>query len=258
MLIDSHCHLPHRRYEKPLEEILSDARKSGVEKFISIGTSVSENKLVSDTANEYEPIFCTIGIYPHENKGTMMSELISSLDENLKISKKIIGVGECGVDISNWSNGRSLEEQLELFKMQVLFAKEHKLPLVVHNRNGDEHVLKILKENYDSDLRGVIHCFDSNWDFAKKILDLGFYLSFTNMVTYKNKENLLEVVKNVPKDKFLVETDAPYLPPQEFRGKINYPMYVKIVAEKVAQVKQKTFEDISELSYRNTCSLFNL
>ena len=258
MLIDSHCHLPHKNYKKTLGDVISEAHDFGVEKFISIGTSVKENKLVLDTAEKHSSVFCTIGIYPHENKNIPLSELKNSLEGNLQVSKKIVGVGECGIDISNWSDGRSLEEQEGLFEMQVLFAKGNHLPVVVHNRKGDDYVLKILKRHSGSGLKGVVHCFDSDWEFAKKVLDLGFFISFTSMITYPHKETLLEVVKNVPDTVFLVETDAPYLPPQSLRGEINYPKYVKIVAEKVAQIKQKTFEEVSELSYSNTCSLFNL
>jgi len=258
MLIDSHCHLPHKKYDKSVEDILSEAKSFGVEKVIDIGTSLEESRKVIDLANKYPEIFCSIGIYPHENRNKTLNELQKSLEEILTKSPKIIGIGECGIDISNWKGGRSLEDQIDVFERQVKFAKKHNFPIIIHNRNGDEHVLNILKQNHDSKLKGVIHCFDSDWDFAKKVLDLGFYISFTNMVTYKNKDKLLKVVEKVPEDKFLVETDAPYLPPQQFRGEINYPKYVKMVAEKVAQVKQKTFEEISELSYRNTCSLFNL
>ncbi len=258
MLIDSHCHIPHKKYSKNIEEILYEAKDFGVEKIINIGTSIEENKKVLEVANNNPEIFCSIGIYPHEDKGVPISQLRTSLEENLKLSKKIVAVGECGIDISNWKNGRDLDDQIKVFEMQIQFAKEHNLPIVIHNRNGDEHVLKTLNKNSGSALKGVIHCFDSSWEFAKKILNLGFYISFSNLITYPKKEALLEVVKNVPDSKFLVETDAPYLPPQILRGEINYPKYVKIVAEKVAQVKQKTFEEVSELSYENTCSLFNL
>lgn len=235
-----------------------EAKDFGVEKFINIGTSIKESKLALETANKYPNIFCSIGIYPHEDKNYSIPELKDSLEENLGLSKKIVAVGECGIDISNWQGGRSVEDQLEIFEMQIEFAKENRLPLIVHNRKGDEHVLDILRKHVNPDLKGVIHCFDSDWNFAKKILDLGFFISFSNLITYPKKDTLLEVVENVPDDKFLVETDAPYLPPQSLRGEINYPKYVKIVAEKVAQVKQKTFDEVSELSYRNTCSLFNL
>ncbi|MBW6441342.1 TatD family hydrolase [Patescibacteria group bacterium] len=258
MLIDSHCHLPHERYDISVDDILAEAKDFGVEKFINIGTSVEENIKSIETANKYPQVFCSIGIYPHENRTSPIPELMDSLEGNLNMSKKIVAVGECGIDISNIDDSRPLEEQFILFGKQIEFAKKNNLPLIVHNRNGDEHLLKILKEHLNSNLIGVVHCFDSDWDFAKKVLDIGFYISFTNMITYPNKENLLDVVKKVPEDRFLVETDAPWLPPQSLRGKINYPKYVKIVAEKVAQVKQKTFEEVSERSYANTCSLFKL
>ncbi|MFZ2663919.1 MAG: TatD family hydrolase [Patescibacteria group bacterium] len=258
MLIDSHCHLIHKNYEIPLEQILSEAKEEGVDKFITIGTSIKENLIAIQTAEKISNVYCSIGIYPHEDKKTGLKELENSLKKDLKRSEKIIAVGECGIDISNWENGRSIEDQTELFEMQIKFAKENSLPLIVHNRNGDNIVLELFEKHCDLGLRGVVHCFNSNWEFAKKVLDLGFCISFTNLVTYPKKEYLLEVVKNVPMNRFLVETDSPYLPPQSFRGEKSYPKYVRIVAEKVAQVKQKTFEEVSKSSYENTCKLFNI
>lgn len=258
MLIDSHCHLAHKNYKITLNEILEEASAVSVEKFITIGISIKENLLAIQTAEFSPKVFCSVGIYPHEDKGTSLKDLETSLKENLNKSEKIVAVGECGVDISNWENGRSVDKQLEVFEMQIELAKEFHLPIIVHNRNGDEHVLKLLEKHACSELRGVIHCFDSNWEFAQKVLDLGFYISFSNLVTYPKKEALLEVVQKVPMDRFLVETDAPYLPPQSLRGELNYPKYVKIVAEKVAQVKQKTFEEVCDWAYKNTCSLFEI
>lgn len=258
MLIDSHCHLTHEYYEDSLELVISEAFGFGVEKFITIGTSVDENKKVIELANTKDCVYGLVGIYPHENQGFSIQELRNSLEENLNSSTKIVGIGECGIDITGRDGSRSLADQEELFETQVLIAKKYNVPVTVHNRNGDDYILNILNKHSGPGLKGVIHCFDSNWDFAKKILDLGFYISFTNMITYPKKDTLLEVVKNVPETKFLLETDAPYLPPQSMRGKINYPKYVKMVAEKVAQIKQKTFDEVSELSYKNTCSLFNL
>lgn len=258
MLIDSHCHLPHKNYKLPLNEILLEAKLNGVEKFINIGTSIEENKKVIDVANDNPNVYCSIGIYPHDNKEYSVEELENSLEENLKGSAIVVAVGECGIDISNWKNGRPVEDQIEIFEMQVKFALKHNLPIIIHNRNGDEHVLGVLEKYSKNNLRGVIHCFDSDWDFAQKVINLGFYISFSNLVSYPKKDLLLEVVKNVPLDRFLVETDAPYLPPQSLRGEINYPKYVKIVAEKVAQVKQITFDEVSLRSYENTCSLFNI
>jgi len=258
MLIDSHCHLTHGHYENNLDKVIKDSVDSGVSNFITIGTSVSENIKVIKTAESYENVFCTVGIYPHENQELSMADLQDSLEENLKVSKRIVGIGECGIDITNRDGQRKSEDQISLFEMQLSTAIKYDIPVTVHNRNGDEIILNILKKYSDKKLRGVIHCFDSDWNFARKVLDLGFYISFSNMVTYPKKDTLLEVVKNVPEDRFLIETDAPYLPPQSMRGEINYPKYVKIVAEKVAQIKQKTFEEVSEFSFNNTCSLFKI
>lgn len=258
MLIDSHCHLTHEYYQNNLSDVIKDSVELGISNFITIGTSVSENKKIIEIAENYENVFGTVGIYPHENQELLIPDLQNSLEENLRSSKKIVGIGECGIDITNRDGNRKLEDQVSLFETQLFLAIKYKVPVVVHNRNGDKTVLYILKKYSDKNLKGVIHCFDSNWEFARKVLDLGFYISFSNMITYPKKDSLLEVVKNVPEDRFLVETDAPYLPPQSMRGEINYPKYVKIVAEKVAQIKQKTFEEISGLSYKNTCSLFKI
>lgn len=258
MLIDSHCHLVHKNYEIPLEQILSEANENEVGKFITIGTSVKENLIAIETAGRWEDVYCSIGVYPHEDRALEIDYLRNSLRESFEKSQKIVAIGECGVDVSNWENGRSLDEQLVLFEMQLELAKEKGLPVIVHNRNGDEDVYKLLKKYSELGVSGVMHCFTSDWNYAQRILDLGFYISFTNMITYPKKELLLEVVKNVPMDRFLLETDAPYLPPQSLRGKINYPKYVRIVAEKVAQVKQKTLDEVSSCSYENTCKLFKL
>jgi TatD DNase family protein len=258
MLIDSHCHLSHKKYEKSIDVIISEAGDFGVGKMINIGTSMDENRKAIDISGAYRQVFCAIGIHPYEDIGISLDELRISLDGNLKKSNKIVAVGECGMDVLAEKTSRDLNQQEELFEMQVIFAKEHRLPVIVHDRKCDDSVLEILKKHSGSDFRGVVHCFDSDWEFAKKVLDIGFYISFTNLIGYPKKDTLIKVVKNVPDDRFLLETDAPYLPPQTMRGEINYPKYVKIVAEKVAQIRQKPFEEISELSCGNTCSLFNL
>lgn len=258
MLIDSHCHLVHEKYEKSLEEIIKEAEEFGVTGFITVGTTINDNKKAIETAEKSEKVHCSVGIYPHEDMDISISDLEKSLEDSLVMSKKIVAIGETGVEMPVWENGRDLDKQLELFEMHLKLALKHKLPIIVHNRNGNDEVYALLKKYSDFGLTGVMHCFTSDWGYAQKILDLGFYISFTNIITYPKKDELLEVVKNIPMDRFLVETDAPYLPPQSLRGEINYPKYAKIVAEKVAQVKQKTFEEICQASYDNTCKLFKI
>ncbi len=258
MLIDSHCHLVHEKYQESVEEIIEDAKKFGVEKFITVGTSVEENNKAIEASEKSEKIFCSVGIYPHEDVGISLSDLKKSLEENLKSSKRIVAIGETGIEMPLWENGRTLDKQVELLEMHLNLALENKLPVIIHNRNGNEEVYALLKKYSEKGLSGVMHCFTADWNYAQMILDLGFHISFTNIITYPKKEQLLEVVKNVPMDKFLLETDAPYLPPQSLRGEINYPKYVRIVAEKVAQVKQKTLDEVSDCSYKNTCKLFKI
>lgn len=258
MLIDSHCHLVHEKYKESIEEIIEDAKKFGVEKFITVGVSMEENKKAIEASEKSEKIFCSVGVYPHENVNTLLPYLKESLEENLKNSKRIVAIGETGIEIPVWENGRTLDRQVELFEMHLNLALKNKLPVIIHNRNGNEEVYTLLKKYLEKGLTGVVHCFTSDWDYAQKILNLGFYISFTNIITYPKKDELLEVVRNVPMDKFLLETDAPYLPPQSLRGEINYPKYVRIVAEKVAQVKQKTLDEVSDSSYQNTCKLFKI
>lgn len=260
MLIDSHCHIPHRKYEKSVDEIIKEAALEDVVKFITIGTSLKENALVQKTAEEHKEIYFTVAIYPHEDMDKDTKTLIQELEEKFLVNKhpKLVAIGECGIDITNWQGGRSLEDQLVLFEEQIKLAIKYDLPLVIHNRNGDAYVLELLRKYIPLGLKGTIHCIDTNWEFASEVLKMGFYVSFSGMITYPKKEYLLEVVRNVPLDKFLVETDAPYLAPQKHRGQVNYSKYVRIVAETVAGVKNESIATIEQRSYENTSKLFGL
>ncbi len=257
MLIDSHCHFPHQKYKKSIEEIIADAKKAGVERFISIGTSLSDNVKSVEIADKYEEVFTTVGVYPHEDMDKDILFLEEALQKQLKLSKKIVGIGECGIDITEWKNGRKIQDQIEILEMQLKVASENDLPICIHNRNGDIHILNVLNK-FKGNIKGVIHCFSTSWDFAKQMLDYGFYISFSGNITYPGKDLLVEVVKKVPEDRFLVETDSPHLAPQGHRGEVNYPEYVRIVAEKASQIKEKPFEEICRLSYANTCRLFKI
>ncbi len=251
MLIDSHCHLP----DNP-EKIIKGAQAEGVTGFINIGTNLQNSKTAIRIATQFDCVFTTVGIYPHENRTTPLDELESKLRELVQNNKKVIGIGECGLDITNWENGTPIDEQLKLFEMQLKLALENNLPIVLHNRNGDDLALQTIKKF--PGLIGVAHCFASDVETAKKFMDLGWYLSFSGMITYPARKPLLEAVKYVPNDRFLVETDTPYLPPQGHRGEVNQPKYVKMVADKIAEVKNLPIATICNLSYGNTCRIFNL
>jgi TatD DNase family protein len=258
MYIDSHCHLPHKKYKMDTVAVVTEAMSEGVERLVAIGTSLKENELAIKTAQKFPGVYCTVGIYPHEDIGLDVDKLRLELEKQLKTSQKIVGIGECGIDITNWKGGRPLLDQRDLFEMQLNLALGTSLPIVVHNRNGSDHIFELVKKVGASWLRGVAHCFSSTWEDAKRFLDLGFYISFSGNITYPSAQERREVVKKTPLEKILIETDSPYLPPQRHRGEPNYPKYVKIVAEKVAEIKQIPIKEVEDATAKNTCRLFQI
>jgi TatD DNase family protein len=257
MLIDSHCHLSDPRLKENIKEIISEAKRIGVVKFVNIGTSILNDKNSVKLANEYEEVYTSVGVYPHEDKDLQVSQMSEELQKLINGSKRIVAVGECGIDNVEGKGEREIKDQEKIFLMQLELAVKNDLPVVIHNRGGDEIIFSLLN-GYKNKIRGVAHCFSSDWETAKKYLELGFYLSFSGILTYPSAKDLTDVLKKVPDDRFVFETDAPYLPPQGHRGEVNKPEYVRIVAEKASQIKEKPFADVCRLSYDNTCRLFNL
>lgn len=265
-LVDSHAHLPflsNKMSADLLEGIVKSAKEEGVEKIINIGTSPKEHLKVLDVSKAYSNIYCALGIYPHESLDKDIPSLLLQLDDALGKSNKIVAVGECGIDISNWQKQRSMIDQEELFLGQVNLSLKHKLPIVIHNRNGTESVLKVLINAGSKIPKGVIHCFDGNWEQAKVFLDLNFYISFSGFITYETKPYLMEVARNVPRDMYLVETDSPYILPKSIatetsETKKNEPKYVRIVALQVAKARGCELTQVAEETYQNTHRLFGL
>jgi TatD DNase family protein len=256
MLIDSHCHLIGEKYDKPPKQLIEEANSEGIGALITVGTSLEESEKNIALTKEFENVFTTVGVYPHEDMHLDIKTIRNSLIDLLETSEKIVGIGECGIDISDWKKQRLLKDQEQLFKMQIDLALEHDLPIVIHNRNADTHMINILESYKGQGLRGVLHCFTSPWSYAKKILDLGLYVSFSGILTYPSGKDLLETAKNAPADKILVETDAPWLPPQGHRGEVNEPKYVKITAKTLADTRNISYEKICETTRSNTCKLF--
>jgi TatD DNase family protein len=255
MLFDSHCHLPSLKQKEKTEDLIKEAKAEGVVRLINAGTSLKDSAEAAEVAGFFDDVYSTAGVYPHEEMGKDINVLQDGLQKLIDSHNKIVAVGECGIDISE-RPGRNIFEQRELFAMQIRLALENDLPIVIHNRNADGEIINILKKFQSSKLRGVSHCFSSSWETAREFIILNFYISFSGLITYRSGEGLLETVKKVPADKFLLETDAPYLPPEGKRGGINKPKYVKIIARKVAQTRKEPFERICEHSFNNTCALF--
>ena len=257
MLIDSHCHIPEDK--ATLENQLINAKENGVSHVVGIGTQLGENERVLRASKEFENVFGAIAIYPNSELEKDISTLLTELEKQLTKSpkSKIVAIGECGIDITDWKKQRSIENQIELFELQIKLAIKNKLPVIVHNRNGDDQVLELLNK-YKGHVQGVIHCFTGDWEFAQKILALGFYISFSGHITHKSKEYLCETVLNVLMDKFLVETDSPYILPKGVNRKPNEPKNVKIVAQKIADIKGINLREVISASRANTAQLFGL
>ncbi len=253
MYIDTHLHLNSQQYENPLE-IIEKANLVGVNKFITIGTTYQEFDEILNLV-KHPQVYGTLGIYPTYDLDLDFNDVTRFITKNL--NSKIVGIGECGFNQPINENDRSLIKQEELFRIQLELALNLNLPVVVHTRNSDTETYEVLKSYKNKRLKGVIHCFVSDYAFAKKVLDLGFYLSFNGIITYKSGNSIYESIKNSPIDRIILETDAPYLTPEGYRNEINQPKFIPVIAEKVAEIRGVSLEILKEQVYKNSLELFD-
>ncbi len=261
MWIDSHCHIEHEKIA-PLgtpEQIVQNARDAGVDGMLSICCRISDEfPGVLATAKKFENVWCTIGTHPHD--ASKPEEKSVTLDDLIKLAQSdsnIVGIGESGLDYYYDNSERG--DQAESFRKHIRACIATELPLVIHARDADEDIIKILKEEgagKGSALSGVMHCFSSGRKMAEEALDIGFYISFSGIVTFKQADVLREIVKIVPLDKMLVETDAPYLAPMPNRGKVNQPAYVPYTGAVLAELMSINAEDIARHTRENFFTLF--
>ena len=256
MLIDSHAHIQGKDYASEVDTIIERARAAGVEKIIAVGGAgdMSSNTEALALAASYPGVYATVGMHPHDAKEVGDEEL-RKLKE-WAAQPKVVAVGETGLDY--YYNHSPQEVQRRVFIQFIHMALETGLPLVVHERDAAKDAAELLQGEGAENIRGVIHCFTGNYEAACAYLDMGFYLSFTGIITFKNAGALREVVRKVPLERILVETDAPFLTPVPHRGKRNEPSYVRFVAETVAKVKEMSFADIAQATTRNVRELFKI
>ena len=254
MFVDSHCHLNFDKLYHDIDNVIDRAKVAGVNKILCIATNKSNFLSVIDIANSYDNIWCTIGIHPHSvsDDKVELNDIINLLEE-----PKVVGIGETGLDYHYNLSPKDL--QIESFKMHCEIAKISNLPLVIHNRLSEIDILNILtdEKRKNPDLKGVIHCFSSNLDFATKCIDLGFLISFSGIITFKNASELRTTVENIPLDKVLIETDAPYLAPVPYRGKTNEPSYVIETAKQLSNIHSISIEEVANVTTDNFHRLFN-
>lgn len=254
MLIDSHCHLNMLNldpYKGDLGVLIEKARFAGIEHILCVGVDLLHAEDVIDIAEKYSNVSASVGLHPSEKvEREPTVEELSALAKN----PQVVAVGETGLDY--YYNKEGLENMRERFRMHIRAALKIKKPLIIHSRNAPEDTIRILQEEHAREVCGVMHCFTESWEMAHHALDLGFYISFSGIVTFKNAKTLAEVAKKVPLESMLIETDAPYLTPEPFRGKPNEPQYVRYVAERLAELKNTTFENVATHTTQNYFKLF--
>ena len=254
MLIDSHVHLEMPQFDEDRKEVINRFLVNGVGLIINIGSSLENSKKAVELARKHKFIYATVGIHPHDIKNAN-AQTYAEIETLLK-NEKVVAVGETGLDY--YKNYSPHNVQVEGFKRHIQIAKKHNKPIIVHCREAEDEVLSILKNDSAKEIGGIIHCFSGSMQFADECLNLGFYISFSGNITYPKAKNLREVVKIVPSDRLLIETDAPFLSPQSKRGKRNEPAFVQYVAEKVAELKILSREDVERNISRNIHRLFGI
>lgn len=256
---DSHSHYNDEKFDLDREEIIIKTRDEGVTKFVCAGYDVSSSKFSFKLANDYPFIYSICGISPNdvpESKEEIES-LVNEIENIIKndTSKRVVAVGEIGLDY--YWNKENKELQKKAFAEQIKIANELNLPIVIHTREAVMDTIEILKE-YKVNNKGVFHCCPLNRELVKEGLKLGFCISFAGPVTFKNSKNADEIISLVPNDRMLIETDSPYLSPEPLRGKRNDPRNVKYIAQKIADVKNISLEEVLKMTYDNACTIFKI
>ena len=256
MLVDTHCHinmLDFDTFKEGIDGVIRDAHSHQVNRMICISVDFETLPDVLAIADQHESVYATVGVHPSEcSQESLTVERLVELANR----PKVVAFGETGLDYHY--NDTGLDHMREQFRIHIQAAHELNKPIVIHSRAAQKDTLDIMQEERARDVGGVMHCFTESLEMAKQALDMGFYISLSGIVTFKNAHNVHEVAAYVPLDRLLVETDAPYLTPVPFRGKPNQPSYVRFVAEKIADIKQVPLEVVAEQTTQNAMRLFAL
>jgi TatD DNase family protein len=254
MIIDSHCHLDFKEFKDDLNSILTNAKNNDILGMQTICTKISEFPKILNISEQYPNIWCSIGTHPHNAE----DEIHISKKTMIEIckNKNVIGIGETGLDYY-YENSKK-DSQIQSFYKHIEVSRETNLPLIIHARDADNDIIDILIEEYKKQkFTGVIHCFTASQELAAAALSIGFYISFSGIITFKNAEKIRKSCEIIPINKILVETDAPFLAPMPYRGKRNEPAYITETIKKVAEIKNISLEDTTKFTTNNFFNLFN-
>ena len=249
MLIDTHSHIYFDNYKNDINQVIERAYKNNVKRIICVGTDIKSSIESIDISKKFKNVYATIGIHPHDTD-KVDDDYIKKL-KSLSHEEKVVAIGETGLDY--YYNNSKPKNQKKCFIEHIKLSKSLDLPVVIHNRDSDKDMIDILNEYTP---KGVVHCFNGSIQLAQKITDLGLFISFTGIITFKNS-HLSDLIKNIDLSNIMIETDSPYLTPIPYRGKRNEPSYVYYVAQKIADIKNISIKEVEEASSTNALRLFN-
>jgi TatD DNase family protein len=252
MFADTHCHLDFPDFNSDREEVIARARQQQIEFIVNIGSSLSASRMSLELSQRHDFIYASVGLHPHE--ADKFDEHCYVELKELATKDKVVAIGEIGLDY--YRNYSGIENQKKLFICLLKLAKERGLPVIIHSRLAQEDTLKILKDYLP--LRVVVHCFSGDETFLRQCLELGFFLSFTCNITYKKADNLRSLVSKAPLESLFLETDAPFLPPQDLRGERNEPLHVQSLAREIARIKGMDLQDVARITTAGAKMFFRI
>jgi TatD DNase family protein len=254
MFIDTHAHLFYPNFSGELDEIISRAKQESVESILVPATDLKTAEQVIELTKKYDMVYGAVGVHPHDTKD-WDSSLVSEI-EKLAKNKKIAAIGEIGLDY--YYDFSPKEKQIEAFKAQIELALKLDLPVIIHNRDSDEDMMNIIRSYCGSGLKGQFHCFNGSLQDAMELVGMNFMISFTGNITFKKADGLRNILKHIPLENLLIETDSPFMTPVPHRGKRNEPAYVKLVAEKIAELHKLRIEDVARITSFNAFKIFGI
>lgn len=255
MFIDSHCHLDRldlAEFAGDLAQVVARAKQARVERLLCVSVTLDDFPLMAEKTEPYKQVYLTCGTHPLNQENWVDEQQLLQLAQH----PRVLAIGETGLDYFYAPETKAVQH--DSFEKHIRVAKQLNKPLIIHTRDAKQDTLDLLKQTNASEVGGILHCFTEDWDMAEQAIELGFYISFSGIVTFKNATMLKEVAKQIPNDRFLIETDAPYLAPVPHRGKQNQPAYVVEVAKHLASIRGQSIEQIAQYSSDNFNRLFNL
>ena len=255
-IFDTHAHYDDDRFDEDREELLIKLKENGVQHFVNVASSVESIDSTLKLVTEHPESYAALGIHPSDIKG-INEKIMEYIKEKILSFDRCVAVGEIGLDYY-WGEEAERADQKKWFIRQLELAREVKLPVIIHSRDAAEDTFNIMKDNHAEEIGGVVHCFSYSKEMAKEYVKMGFFIGIGGVVTFKNAKKVVEVVKEIPLESIVLETDCPYLTPSPYRGERNSSIYLPYVAEKIAEIKGISADEVYDVTYKNALKLYRL